>query len=200
MLTFPYTAMSDAPAEGSTVEASYPVEIVESRSGIEQRRALSAFPRHKVRVKWERDMNAATRVNTLWDFYRQTRGALLPFVYFDFDDARTWTEVYVGTGNGSALVFDLPMLNGSSVTVKVNGTTKTPTTHYTIAAGAGANGRDKLTFTAGNAPASGALVTVTFTGRRSFAMRIASEALSYSVMSALIYSTGLEMVEVKGEV
>lgn len=193
MLTFPYTASADSPSEGMTLTTAFPVEIVESRTGVEQRRALSIYPRHSVEIRWSRDMNAASRVDAIWDFYRQTRGRLLPFVYFDFDSARVWTRAYVGLGTGSQTVFDLPSKSATSVTVYVDGVA----TAGTFAEGAGNNGRDRFTF--GTAPASGAVIEASFTGRRAFTMRFADEALSYSAFSNLLYEIGMTLVEVRGE-
>lgn len=202
MLTFPYTDLADAPAEGTEVTCNFPVDIVgeggDTDTGVEQRNALSVFPRHSVTLSWDRDADSEARVNTLWAFYNTARGPLLPFIYYDFNHGRTWPNLYAGTGNGTALTFNAPMLSGSSVTVAVNGVAKTLATHYTLTPGAGANGRVLITFTAGNAPAAGAIVTVSFTGRAGFAMRF-PRTFSYRLFSAALYSTGITLREVKGE-
>ena len=202
MQTFPYTDLADAPAEGAEVSCDFPVDIVgegsDTDTGVEQRNALSVFPRHSVTVAWDRDANSEERVNTLWAFYNSTRGPLLPFVYFDFNPGRSWPGLYVGVGNGSALAFDAPVLSWSSAAVSVNGVVKTPGTHYALAPGAGANGRARLTFTAGNAPADKSIVTISFTGRAAFVMRF-PRTFSYRLFSAALYSTGITLREVKGE-
>ena len=193
MLTFPYIEFADAPAEGAPVAGDYPTDIAESENGIEQRRGRSVYPRHTLAIRYERDMNAATRLNTLWDFYRQPRGPLLPFVYFDFDNARVWTRARVGLGVTAQTVFTLPSRDAASVTMYVNGVAATGT----FLARGGSNGRDEFTFATD--PAENAVIEMTFTGRRAFEMRHANAKLTYKLFSGLLYETGLDLTEVKGE-
>lgn len=193
MLTFPIVDLADSPAEGKTLSTDYPTDIVESRSGIEQRNGLSVLPRYRVELRWAQGEDSLTRVNALWGFFRQTRGPLLPFVYFDFDAARVWTRVYVGLGTGAQTAFDLPSKSATSVTVNVAGVA----TAGTFAAGLGTNGRDRFTF--GAAPALNAVIDVSFTGRIAVPMRFDHEDLSYEQFSVLLYAVGLRLRSVKGE-
>lgn len=194
MLTFPIVSLSDSPAEGKTVDTEYPTEINESRTpGIEQRNGLSVLPRFRVELRWDKGEDALARVNALWDFWRQTRGPLLPFAYFDFDAVRVWTRIYVGLGTGAQTVFDLPSKDATSVTVYVAGTP----TAGTFAAGAGSNGGDRFTF--GAAPALNAVIDVSFTGRIKIPMRFDHQNLTYAQFSVQLYEVGLRLISVKGE-
>lgn len=197
--TFPLTALADAPTSGTSVSTIFSTEVVTTRSGREQRRALWNYPRHQIAPTWERTANSPALVDTLWAFYCARKGSFSPFVYFDFDPDRTWADAHVGVGDGTTLVFNAPSMSATGVVVKVDGVTKTLTTHYTFAAGTGLNGRDQITFTAGNAPAVGKAVTVTFKGRRAFMMRFAEDALDYRAFEVSVYSLGLKLFEVRGE-
>jgi len=95
-----------------------------------------------------------------------------PFDYRISQDGSTFQTI--GTGDGSDLTFQItktytddysntftrniyrPSATTSDLVVKVNGTTKTHTTHYTYSTTTGV-----ITFTGGNAPPNGHAVTIT---------------------------------------
>lgn len=195
--TFPYTAAADAPHEGYSIAPVWSTSIVTSQSGMEQRRSRVTYPRHKITgLKWGRDENASLRVDTLYGFYNDCNGAALPFAFIDFP-SHGWGSQYVGVGNGGSTVWDLPSYGGASFTIKVNGIPKSSPGDYSISAGAGSNGRDRIVFTA--APAAGYVIRAWFTGRRVFVVRFLQDEISFQSFSASIFEIGLDLLEVKGE-
>ena len=65
---------------------------------------------------------------------------------------------YVSSGNVGPFSFSFAILAEADISVKVGTTLKTLTTHYTVTINA--NGTGSITFTGGNAPAAGAIVTL----------------------------------------
>lgn len=198
LTTFPYTSESDGPNEGWEIEPDWSTQIVSARAGTEQRRQLWTLPRHRISgLSWSRQENSSTKLDALYAFYMARKGALEPFVYFDFDQYRTWTKAYVGTGTGALSTYDLPAKSGTSYSIYVNGVLQTVTTHYAITAGAGSNGRDRIVFTFN--PTLGHIIEATFTGQRAFVVRFAEDKLSYRAFSVRLYEIGISLIEVKGE-
>lgn len=196
--TFPYTSEADAPREGWEISPAWSTQIVSGRAGTEQRRQLWTLPRHRITgMSWSNLENASTKLDALYAFYMARKGSLEAFVLFDFDAYRTWTKAYVATGTGALATFDLPAKSGTSYSIYVNGVLQTVTTHYTITAGAGSNGRDRIVFTFN--PALGHIIEATFTGQRAFVVRFAEDNMSYRAFSVRLYEVGLSFIEVKGE-
>lgn len=95
-----------------------------------------------------------------WNLYKHAH-----FPMFDGWWSR-WAGLAVGTGDGAWTVFDLPgkSIDSSGLTMKLNGV---PEAGYTFNAGAGADGRDRVTFSA--APGNGVAITADWlSGRRRF--------------------------------
>lgn len=99
-------------------------------------------------------------------------GRFYPFRFKDWSDFESAANEAIGTGDGSTATFQLKKtytdgvrsyvrviklpVSGTLV-VKVNGVTKTETTHYTVNYSTGV-----ITFTGGNIPSNGHAVTATF--------------------------------------
>ena len=98
---------------------------------------------------------------TLWEFYQARAGAFGEFNFF-FPNSNTWVDKYVGTGNGSQTVWNLPCKSSSSRTMKLDGDNQTEGVDYTFSAGGGVDGADKATFA--SAPGAGLYITLSFTG------------------------------------
>ncbi len=115
---------------------------------------------------------------TLENFFRETaQGMLVDFCLTD-PLSRTWTDMYVGTGDGSTTVFDLPFKNSSSYTVYNAGVAKTGGgVDYTFGDGTGTDGRDKITWN--SAPADGNRISLDATGNRAWAVIFASDELPW---------------------
>jgi len=121
---------------------------------------------------------SAADLATLENFFRETaQGMLVDFCLAD-PLSRSWTDVYVGTGDGSATVFDLPFKNSTSYTVYNAGVAKTGGgTDYTFGDGTGTDGRDKVTWN--SAPTDGNRISFDATGNRAWAVIFASDELPW---------------------
>ena len=128
-------------------------------------------------ISGEHSLSAAD-LATLENFFRETaQGMLVDFCVTDPLE-RAWTDVYVGTGDGSTTVFDLPMKNSSAYTVYDDAVAKTGGgTHYTFGDGTGTDGRDKITWVA--APSDGNRLSLDATGNRAWAVIFASDELPW---------------------
>lgn len=141
-------------------------KIQSAVSGKELRSSFMAYPLWKFRLSYSVLRSAAefAELQTLLGFFLQRRGSFDTFLYTDPDD-NSVTDHSFGTGNGTTAGFQLlrtlggfaePVqnLNGTP-TIKVAGITKTVVNHYNI----GSTGI--VTFTAGNIPTSGQVLTWT---------------------------------------
>jgi hypothetical protein len=153
------------------------------------------LPLHSVTLKW--NYLEPGDAKTIYDFFIGQFGRFLPFTYFDLQGwdltpvGVAWTGVYVGVGNGSTTTMDLPGKTCSSVTVKENGTTKAGT----VLTGGGVDGCDRFTPTA--AWTIGAIITVDFTGRRSYRnVHFDADEMPFSWFETILTSSGISMSEV----
>lgn len=121
-----------------------------------------ASERHRWSAAWEIN-EYQTEQYLLEDHWHANKNDFFPM----FDGwATRWTDLAVGTGTGALVTFDLPGKDivAAGLVIELNGT---PTVAYTFAAGAGANGADRITFTV--APANGVVITCSWlSGRRRF--------------------------------
>lgn len=154
-------------AYGSAGGPGFKTFVFEGHSGIEQRNVAWSRARGKWNVAYGiRDKSAMDTVRAL--FY-SVNGRAIGFRFKDWSDYELTNE-NIGTGDGTTRVFTIKKTYTSgalsyerrifkpvsALTVKVNGVTKTVSTHYDIDYTTGI-----LTFTLGNAPTNGHAVTVT---------------------------------------
>lgn len=192
--TFPWVDPADAPRIGATAGPRFVTEISRMRSGKELRRIERPDPEHALTMDFSAMENAPTKANTLYNFFCARKGRAGAFVVFDFDTARSYTDVSVGIATAAQAVIDLPSRNATSVTVKLNGTSKAGT----FAALAGANGGDK--FTLDVAATGGEAITVSFTGQRKYVVRFDTDELDITYLGNLLYGgLSIPLVERYGE-
>jgi len=157
--------------------------------GEEQRKQKWLYPKRTVPLTYRRKSKADAR--TLWQFYLSRKGAYEAFNFF-LNQANTYQGEYVGTGDGSTTVFNLPAKNSSDYTVYKNGVAQEGGgTDYTFAAGAGTDGADKITFVA--APASGDRITYDFTGNLKIRCRFAEDYQDYETFYGRLVNMGIEL-------
>ena len=114
---------------------------------------------------------------TLWEFYQARAGAFGEFNFF-FPNSNTWVDIYVGTGDGTTDVFNLPCKTSSSRTLKVDGVSQTEGVDYAFTAGGGVDGADKVDFSGGTTPPAGDYITLNFTGLLKCRLTYADDKLS----------------------
>lgn len=160
----------------------------------EQRRQVWTFPRRSLDLKFTPLTQA--KLDTLWNFFNQQKGSFEPFWYFlptkNSDGAwHSYTGEYVGKGNGSSVIFELPGRSTTSQTAYVNGAV----TAGTVLGGSGDAGVDRIQFAA--APANGATITVNFTGQLRLRSRFGEDKMTRELFEWALYSVGLQVLEVR---
>lgn len=118
---------------------------------------------------WTQKDTDAALIATLRAFWYDRRGDFKAFLFKDWTDFQC-VECQIGIGDGVQAAFQATKLytagfnpyvrvirhiKSGTLVVKVDGVTKTPTTHYTVSA------TGLITFTMGNIPAEGAIITIT---------------------------------------
>ena len=188
MIHFPSTVPVQYPV---SVGIEYRTHITESESGVELRSRQWRFPRRKVALKFASLSQA--EMDELWVFYQSRRGAELPFLWTEADVTpyRLQTDEYMGRGDGTTLIFDFPGIGATSISVMVDGVI----TAGTYLVGGGVGGGDRWQFP--SAPANGARITVSFSGRLRLRVRFAAQTLDQEMFTLRLWRTGLELVEAK---
>ena len=89
----------------------------------EQRRQKSLYPKFNVRFRLSHQQ--ASDAQTIWDFYMARKGAFESFYYFDpmpdIGIVTSYDNLYIGTGDGTTDIFNLPGKSTSAQTVYVDG-------------------------------------------------------------------------------
>ncbi|MDP2317481.1 MAG: hypothetical protein Q8P41_31645 [Pseudomonadota bacterium] len=191
--TFPYVAPADAPRVGAKTGIAFLTEVTTARSGMELARIVRSTGRGTLEMDWSRKENAFTIASAIFNFFCARKGRAGWFGVFDFETLRVYTDVRVTVATAGQTVLNLPSRNATSVTVKLNGVTKTGT----FAALAGLNGRDRFTLTVG--ATGGEIVTVSFTGQRFYVVRFTSDEMTVEYLTnRLTGGLGIQLIEKVG--
>lgn len=160
---------------GSRGGPGYETTVIETDSGAESRNQRWSYPRHEYDVAY--GTNTLARLEALLKFFHVVAGRAVGFRYKDWLDYKSCdisgtpaaTDCNLGVGTGAQAAYQLRKgyIQGSytrfrkilkpvagTVLVAVDGSPRTITTHYTVNTATGV-----VTFTAGNLPAAGAVVT-----------------------------------------
>ncbi len=157
--------------------------------GTERRRRKWLYPKRLITLQYSQ--LSLTEGRTLFDFYIARSGAYEAFTFYKYE-SETYTGEYVGTGDGSTVVMNLPCKGSSSETVYIDGAEQTGGgTHYTLGAGTGTDGADKVTWVA--APASGERVTVDFTGYLKIKCRFKDDKMSFETFMNAYRTIGIQL-------
>jgi hypothetical protein len=147
------------------------------------------FPRRNLPIKYK-DLSK-TNGRTLFQFYLDRGGGHEAFNLF-FPNSDTYSGEYVGTGDGSTLIFNLPSKQAASYTLYVDNVAKTGGgADYTFSSEGGADGADKVTFTV--APASGARITFTFTGYLKIRATFKEDNLDFETFYDRLVNVGMQI-------
>lgn len=147
------------------------------------------YPRRNPRIRYK----SITKANalTLWQFYISRSGSHEAFNLF-YPHSNTYTVEYVGTGDGSTVVFNLPSKQAATYTLYVDGVAKTGGgTDYTFSSEGGTDGADKVTFVA--APASGERITFTFTGYLKIRAIFKEDNLDFETFRDALVNMGVQL-------
>jgi len=155
--------------------------------GEEKRKSKWVYPKRNVSLQYK--AASKSEAKTLWQFYQARKGQYESFVWFESTGIgatayNTYVDEYVGTGDSTTLVFNLPAINSSQVHMLYIAGTSVSTTNYTFTAKGGSNGEDKITMVssaAGGLPfiTSTERITYDFTGRLKIRCRFAEDIFSF---------------------
>ncbi len=195
METFPLIDPSVGPQVGASRAIRTSTSIARTQSGLERRRVLRTIPGEELTAAWGPRDDARWVAEQIAAFFRQVGGPALPFVAFDFDYSFGHQRIYVGTGDGTTTVWNLPCRDtASSIHVYVDGVEDTNL--FTLSDD-GANEREKVTFD--TAPAAGKVLTASFIGQRAWECRFADDELVLVQEEAGYYGLTVRLIEVRGE-
>jgi len=150
-------------------------------SGKEQRRQKITFPVFDAVITYGKLTSAEAQ--TIYDFFMARKGGYEAFYLYDLSllasVSRSQSGLYVGTGDASTEVFDIPGRSTSSVSVYLDGVEQTLTTDYVLLTGGGESAADRIDFV--SPPSSGEVITVDFTGYLRMRVVFAEDAMSMAL-------------------
>lgn len=157
--------------------------------GEETRKQKWLYPKRDFSLKYNYISQA--NIDTLWEFFNARKGSFEAFNLF-LTVSNSYLTEYVGTGDGTTTVFNLPSKTASSYTLYKDGTTLTGGgTDYTFGAATGADGADRVTMV--TAPAAGAKLSFSFTGYLKIRCRFLKDDFTYETFVNSLHSTGIEL-------
>lgn len=185
MLVFPTTVNPFYPYK---VEGEFKTYATDFESGKEQRRQVWTFSKRTISLQY--GTLKQSEMDELWNFYLARRGAFDSFWFFSPVSVNAQGE-YVGRGDASTIIFELPSKNtdSDSLVVYVGGTQ----TAVTFLSGGGDAGVDRIQFS--GPPANGNIITANFTGQQRHKARFKEDKMSKEMFSAALYSTGIDLRE-----
>lgn len=156
--------------------------------GREKRKRKWLYPKRDVTVQHEARSKAD--IATLYAFYMARSGSYEAFSFF-LALSNTYVGEYVGTGDGSTTAFDLPSADATDYKIYNNGIEQEEGVAYTFTASGGADGADRVTFSA--APNDGDQITYDFTGYLKIRGRFAEDNMTYETFYDRLTYTGLQI-------
>lgn len=176
----------------------YPLQIISNwktivsqfDGGQEQRRRKQDFPTYDVNLVF----NALTQseLETLWKFYNARGGAYEAF-YFFIPYEESHTNLFVGVGDGTKKIFDIPGIITGATKIYFNGILQEA--GYEILTGGGVEGADRVSFT--NAPTAGIVISCDFLGEQRIKCRFADDKMTKEYFEIAVFKTGLNLKGLK---
>lgn len=164
--------------------------------GEEQRKQKWLYPRRDTILTYkglDKD-----DVEILWEFYIARMGAYAAFNFFLPEPEGNYPSYegeYVGVGDGSTEIFNLPCKTSSGRTVYLDGSSETEGVGYNFTAEGGADGADKIDFSDSSMspPNAGVKITIDFTGILKIRSRFAEDKMDFETLYDRLANTGLEL-------
>lgn len=118
--------------------------VAKSRSEREVRLARWAYGRKEWNLEWPSAFRT-TETEPVRDMYNQVDGDCKSF-YWKEPNQTSRNRVYIGIGDGTTTDWLMPCQGWSALTVRVNSTTQTSGTNFTLSYSGGDNGMDLIQF------------------------------------------------------
>lgn len=159
--------------------------------GGEQRRQKLLYPQYDTVIKY--DTITKTEAQTLYNFYIARQGSYEAFYIYDLSllllHTFVHTNQYMGTGDGSTTIFDIPGRSTSSQTIYTDGADAT--SDGSILTGGGASSSDRFTFN--TAPIIGMIITCDFAGYLRMRVRFQDDKLTRENFICGLYNMGTKL-------
>lgn len=173
----------------------YPLQITQNwktiistfDGGQEQRRRKLDFATYDVTLTF----SALTQdeVDTLWAFYTAQGGAFNEF-YFFVPYIETHVGLFVGVGDGTKEIFDIPGVIDGTTKIYFDGIEQAAA-GYDLLVGGGVEGSDRVDFD--TAPGAGVVISCDFTGYQRIRCRFSEDRMTKERFEAAIFKTGLNL-------
>jgi hypothetical protein len=180
----PYPQEMDIEIEWKTIVAGL-------GSGSEQRKQKWTFPKYNVRIPYSSKSLDDPEMQTLWDFYLARKGPFEAFYIYDFtlDVTMDYNAQYVGVGDGSTTIFDIPGRSTSAQAIYFDEVDQAA--GWSILTGGGASSSDRVSFS--SAPAAGVIISCDFTGYLRMRCRFADDRLSRDSFLGIAFGFGIKL-------
>lgn len=195
LLTFPLIDPSVAPQVGATRDVLSATRIIRTETGLERRRLRATVLGDEMQAYWNPRDDSRWIAEQISAFFRQTGGPAIPFVAYDWDYSFGHQRIYVGTGNGTRVAWNLPCRDTAS-TIKVFSDGTEQTSGITLSDDGDSEAK-KVTF--GTAPTAGKVLTASFVGQLRIVCRFGEDRLRLEYADANFYGISIPLVSVKGE-
>lgn len=159
--------------------------------GVQRTKRKWQFPKRNITIQYE--YMSLTESRTLFDFYIARSGSYEAFVFF-YQYSESYTGEYIGTGDGSTVIFNLPCKTSSGRTVYVDNNTQSEGAtgaDYAFTALGGTDGEDKIEFSV--APSNGSRIKIDFTGILKIRCRFAEDNMSLQTFYTRLKSGGVKL-------
>jgi uncharacterized protein (TIGR02217 family) len=162
--------------------------------GEENRKAKWTYPRRNISVQYSALSKADAQ--TLWQFYLDRKGSYEAFAFFEstgVGSPYTYSQEYVGTGDSTTAIFNLPAVDSSASHVVWVDSSSQGSTRYSMSYKGGSDGEDKLTFGTTYIPSSTQKILYDFTGRLKIRCRFAVDNLTFENFYDSIVNKGITL-------
>ena len=164
--------------------------------GNPQRKQKWLYPRRDLTVEY--NFITKSQANTLWAFYIARKGSYELFNFFlpePEQDYFDYTSEYIGTSDGVEDTYNLPCKTSSGRSIYSNTSLLTENVDYNFTAEGGVDGADQIDFTdsAMSPPASGQILTISFTGILKVCCRFKEDNFDFDTFYDRLVSTGIKL-------
>ena len=157
--------------------------------GEEKRRRKWLYTKRDITLSYQYISRQDMRM--IWQFYQARYGSYQAFNFFLPYADETYVGEYVGTGDGTTVIFNLPSKNASGKIVYIDSSETEETTDYTYTAVGGTDGADKIEFVV--APNDGERITFDFAGILKTRCRFMDDNLSFEQMYNKFNTVGVKL-------
>jgi len=167
--------------------------------GQERRKRKWLYPKRLITLQYNNI--SKTDARTIFQFYMDRYGAYEAFTFFKYE-VETFTGEYIGTGDGSTTLYNLPCKNSTARTVYVDNIAQvvgpdSTTGDYTYSALGGTDGCDEINFNA--APTAGERITLDFSGNLKIRCRFKEDNMSFDTFYNKFKTFGISLMGLLNE-